>query len=502
VGVIEKIAGHLLLAGLLTIGLACGQRPLPRAADNADAGTSSAEAGTEDGTDNGYGEWQSFPELTNDYSLDLLFVIDNSPGMAPLQQKLLTNFPVFMNVLKALPDGLPDLHLAVISTDTGPGRFDLPEVNCRYRGDQGAFQTQPRGTCATSPLLDDGQSFLQTSNDQAEKNYTGDITDAFACIAALGEGGCGFESPLKSLRWALDPQSMPAGNRGFLREDAYLGVILVTHQDDCSVPDDSDLIDPTQIHMSDRYGPFSSFRCNEFGHLCDIGGVWQHPARGPNSDLTGCISDDTATGRETRVADEIAFLKGLKSDPSRISVSVITGPTAPYDVAMKDVTLADGSVELQPYTLHSCMPFAGEYADPAVRLQQWATAFGSNGLLLPICSPTFAPAFTPIADVVGEEEIPPISCVTGPFVFSGADQQPDCQVVERDLSPDSERPPIPIPNCFASSPLAPPCWTLELPDIPQTCPDGSLQFSVSTPGLPPSVPLRDQTAIRCRLPTP
>src|SRR5262245_40604547 len=84
--------------------------------------------------------------------LDLLFMIDNSQSMAPLQNKLLANFPVFMNVLKALPNGLPDIHVAVVSSDTGPGVYDLPGIHCAYEGDQGLLQYQPRGSCTTAPL--------------------------------------------------------------------------------------------------------------------------------------------------------------------------------------------------------------------------------------------------------------------------------------------------------------------------------------------------------------
>ncbi len=40
---------------------------------------------------------------------------------------------------------------------------------------------------------------------QTVTNYNGDIADAFTCIAALGDQGCGFEGQLKSVRWALDP---------------------------------------------------------------------------------------------------------------------------------------------------------------------------------------------------------------------------------------------------------------------------------------------------------
>jgi hypothetical protein len=48
--------------------------------------------------------------------------------------------------------------------------------------------------------------------------------------------------------------NVPEGNQGFLRSDARLAVFLVTNEDDCSLPDDSDLADPTTSGIS-LYGP-------------------------------------------------------------------------------------------------------------------------------------------------------------------------------------------------------------------------------------------------------
>ena len=45
--------------------------------------------------------------------------------------------------------------------------------------------------------------------------------------------GCGFEHQLASVRAALDP-ALPPTNVGFLRADAFLAVVLVTNEDDCS----------------------------------------------------------------------------------------------------------------------------------------------------------------------------------------------------------------------------------------------------------------------------
>ncbi len=277
------------------------------------------------------------PAMPNS-QLDILFMVDNSSSMLPLQAKFVAAIPAFMNTLKTVPfvaganPGLPDVHIAVVSSDTGPGEFDLPQSHCAFAGDRGAFQSAPRGTCTASPFKSPTDHFLAASMNQTITNYTGDIADALGCIAALGDQGCGFEGQLKSIRWALDPFNTPAGNEAFLRPDAALAVILLTNEDDCSVPDDSMLFDPTP-NAASVYGPFKSFRCNEFGHLCNVGGTLAPPPKsGAVSDLTGCVSNDTTTGKLINLGDEIAFLNSLKNQPNRVFVAAITGnhplPTA------------------------------------------------------------------------------------------------------------------------------------------------------------------------------
>src|SRR4029077_20278581 len=84
-------------------------------------------------------------------NLDLLFMIDNSSSMRLSQANLETNFPTFMNVLKGLPGGLPNIHVAVISSDMGAGIGDIASCDATG-GNNGIFQYIPRGTCAASPL--------------------------------------------------------------------------------------------------------------------------------------------------------------------------------------------------------------------------------------------------------------------------------------------------------------------------------------------------------------
>jgi hypothetical protein len=51
-------------------------------------------------------------------NLDLLFMVDNSSSMSPMQDKLLRQLPSFMKAFEALPMK-PNLHVAVISSDMG-----------------------------------------------------------------------------------------------------------------------------------------------------------------------------------------------------------------------------------------------------------------------------------------------------------------------------------------------------------------------------------------------
>src|SRR5512138_2421462 len=123
-------------------------------------------------------------------NVDMLFLIDDSSSMRLSQANLERNFPTFMTTLRGMPGGpgLPNLHVAVISSDMGAG--DGSVASCDSTGGKnGIFQYTPRGSCAASPLQA-GNTYIIDSGGQ--KNYTGAIEDAFTCIAALGETGCGF----------------------------------------------------------------------------------------------------------------------------------------------------------------------------------------------------------------------------------------------------------------------------------------------------------------------
>ncbi|MBC8132260.1 MAG: VWA domain-containing protein, partial [Deltaproteobacteria bacterium] len=236
-----------------------------------------------------------FTQTVNN-DIDVLFLIDNSGSMKEEQENLRRNFPAFTQVLKNLPQGLPNVHIAVVSSDMGAGRFTTVP-GCPGPGDAGRFQSAARGVNCTGPR----GSYISAVG--SVRNFDGDIDQVFSCIAPLGTSGCGFEHQLQALRTALDPDLMPLDNRGFLRDEAVLAIVLLTDEDDCSAPPSSNLFDPGDTLVSDPLGPVSSFRCNEFGHLC----AGQPPNRTAATNLRDCHSAED--GRLIRISEFVDFFK-------------------------------------------------------------------------------------------------------------------------------------------------------------------------------------------------
>jgi hypothetical protein len=343
-----------------------------------------------------------------------------------------------------LPGGLPNLHLAVVSSSLGAGAFgNVPGCAPGSTGSlNGSFQHSAACTALHGSFI---------SNTPAP-NYDGDITDVFSCIANLGQNGCGFEHQFEATRLALMRAQNPADpdNAGFLRRDAYLGVIMLTNEDDCSVDASSRLFDPAQQTLADPLGGLQSYRCNEFGHLC--GGVKPpHVPPAMSQTLQNCVSAED--GVLVTVAGFVTYLKSLKDDPDKILVSAIAGPTTPYTVVPRTFTIpATGSTEVQPQIAHSCMQSAGEYADPGVRVKQWLDAFGSNAVLESICAPDFTGAMVRIAQVLGRKLT--VECVPSNIAITAVGT-PDCSVTQTVVGGTGGASTIPF--CGPGRPVVP-CW--------------------------------------------
>jgi hypothetical protein len=393
-------------------------------------------------------------------NVDILFLIDDSSSMKLAQDKLLRDFPTFLTRLQD-PPGLPNLHLAVISQDMGAGDGSITGCDATG-GKQGIFQYTPRGTC-TNTNLNAGATYI--SDIAGIPNYTGNVADVFACIAALGEVGCSFEHQFASLLRALgaDGRAAPAENQSFLRPDAYLAIIMLTNEDDCSAAPGVPLFDTaSNSNVTSQLGPPANFRCNEFGHNCD----GAHPRRlAPNNDVAATVAYDSCESNDSEgyllsATDTANRLKALKNDPAQIAVVSIQAPTSPYTVNWKAPSTADTSCGAAscpwPVIAHSCMANDGSFGDPGVRTAQLVSEFGARGLMLPICVDSFAAALDRAAMLINSMLSPP--CIPG-VIQSTATGKPDCNVTGHVSQGNGTIKDTVVPACADNGGVAP-CWQL------------------------------------------
>lgn len=141
--------------------------------------------------------------------VDLLFVIDDSCSMASKQAILLDNLSRFVGSAEAAG---ADYNIAVVDTEG-------------FSPQAGDFQ---RTQCYPYPRVVNARWGDRTSR-----------AAALECMFNLGTAGSGIEAGLASAKAALvkaqDPAQDPAGlDRGFLRDDARLAIVVVSDEDDQS----------------------------------------------------------------------------------------------------------------------------------------------------------------------------------------------------------------------------------------------------------------------------
>jgi hypothetical protein len=303
-------------------------------------------------------------------AVDLLWVIDDSPAMEPIQSALAAAFPSLAAALQTF-QMVPRLHVGVISGDLGAGPYELPA--CSGFGDDGRLQYAARTPGCSPP---DGR-FIE---DQLEAdgtrttNYSGTLADAFNCIAKLGTQGCAYQQPLEAARRALVGE---AKTSGFLRDDAYLALVFVGRTDDCSASS-VQLFDPADTAL----GSSSPFRCFENGVKCSP------DAPRTAGTKTGCTTrtDSTLVSPLLTYAD--AF-KAVKKDPKNVFVGVIAGDSSPVQV---DVTT-------EPSLLDSCNGGSSS-AQPAVRLMELANLFPNRAVTSSSCASDLTGAVVQVAQLL------------------------------------------------------------------------------------------------------
>lgn len=436
-------------------------------------------------------------------NIDLIFMVDNSSSMTSMQQKLASQLPAFMQVLQQLPNGLPNVHIAVVSSDMGAPGDQTTAIACTANGNNGQFQFQvgAAATMCNSTTLAQGATFI--SDVDGQKNFTDPIESVFQCIAQLGASGCGFEHQLASIDRALgaDGSPPPDSNANFLRDEAYLGIVLLTNEDDCSAPSNTPLfsLNGGKQSISNPLGPIANYRCNQYGHLCkdSTGAMITPPLTPPGNasgnppmlNLTDCVSND-AGGQDnlTPVSKFINDIKALKPDPNnQILVAAITAPADPYTVEwVPPASPPPGtSGEIWPQVMHSCGAQGGDdvnpkaatfttdgsFGDPGVRITQFVNAF-PNSVVASICDSSYRSSMTAIATKLGALIKP--NCITGK-IQNDSNNRPMCAVTNHLTDGNGNKTDVVVPNCDENGNSAP-CWSLNTDQT--ACPNGGVALKL------------------------
>jgi hypothetical protein len=346
------------------------------------------------------------PEMQTDLSivvspvreLDLVVMIDNSPSMGPKQTKLKEQFPNLINALKDTDGTLPNLRIAIIDSDLGTGGEDQTSGgNCSQRtasqrypgsiwGDMGHFQMINATTCGVNSADDLFLEYKDGKPQNFDPTILGsnkNISDVFACLAGgLGTLGCGEEHSLQAFEFALvyDIDGTGEQKAKFLRSSAYLGLVFLSDEDDCSAATNESMFRDNITGLSNES---PSLRCATRAHKCGGQKLSDAPPGYPTTDryshaFSDCVArvdtsdtdpdrcanqtdgdtNNTDTSVPTtcnplksirKLADEI---KSLKSDPNQILVAGIFGwPLSDPNAAPNDTTVFDKNYAAAEYKI-------------------------------------------------------------------------------------------------------------------------------------------------------
>ncbi len=352
--------------------------------------------------------------------VDILFIIDNSGSMAAHQQRLADAIPALVDPLIAAGR---DLRIAVTTTDAGNprcpnttpenGRFQAR--SCRegvalnewqYGVDD--FAAACLGVCAKETLV---FSPTITAVDPMAKvrpwvewdgvtgNVAASLNQALGCMLPQGVAGCGFESPLESLRLALERARTPGDPQfGFLRANADLLVVMVSDEVDCSL---NPVFKEIFIGNTVFWGPDdpqpSSGSCWRAGVTCSGGPGTYEDCVATDHDVSGMITGDPAQAvlfPVSRYQDALAEIRAEKlaaGSAAQVRVAAIAG--VPVGYPQTPLVFAD-SPDPELNSLFGigpgCVAGDGATAVPPVRLLELIEDSSPPGVgLFSICEDSF-----------------------------------------------------------------------------------------------------------------
>ncbi|MBR57717.1 MAG: hypothetical protein CMH54_06625 [Myxococcales bacterium] len=211
-------------------------------------------------------------------------------------------------------------------------------------------------------------SFLQFNN-------TVSNLDLFQCIATVGADSsynANLEQGLNAARFALDPNGPnEAQAKDFLREDAWLVLIFVSDEEDCSLTQEC-LLTPGMDWKSIN-DVKQCIRLEQYA-TCSL------------------LGDTFGGGPLEPVSRFVNFFKSLKNDSSKVLVASIVGDSQEIEPEAREEDInafkaseSEGT-HYAPRT-YICSSEQG-IADLGARYISLAEAFGPNGVVANICGPS------------------------------------------------------------------------------------------------------------------
>ncbi|MBK9072290.1 MAG: hypothetical protein IPL79_15020 [Myxococcales bacterium] len=397
-------------------------------------------------------------------NIDILWVVDSSKSMDGEQAALIANFPAFIGVLESIKGGLPNVQMGVISTD---GR-DIGGGGGNCGGGGGTLKAPAGKSPFITDILPEGAP--ARSNSWEADGYAS-LAAAFSAYATnIGTSGCGFEQHFQSVIDAV----APAANPGFIREDAFLAVIFLTDEDDCSAAlGNNDLYGGTP-QAPGPLGPRSSYRCWQYGVHCEgdaadnerLPGVRRNCELDADSPYTMGL-DTVIDALETAKRKRQLIIASIQGDTDVDNVSIIQTPAAWGPPGTPENPPESSPVTMAPSCVQPGAPDV--YADaggqdfiarPAVRLKALLDTYPNRSSSQSICAGDLTPALTQIANLL--KEVVGNPCILGDLKDADpntAGLQPDCQVsiITNDGEPDQSE--EILPECSPS--ITTNCWKLE-----------------------------------------
>lgn len=377
-------------------------------------------------------------------AVDILFIVDNTGSMAPPQDALAAT-------ISSLTSGLEselgvDIRVGVTTTDDDNPRCEgtssesgaLVGTSCRDRIADFEFLGNPpvdasdmcfdRCSSDAADGIDSGKMSTETENDPAPSvrpwiewgpsgtNLPAGVSpsQALACVLPQGVAGCGFESPLESMRKALrasdDPESP---NHDFLRSDATLAVVFVTDEVDCSDnPDHNDIFTSNKTFWTvNDFG--TSGLCWNAGVSCS-GNAPEFDSCDPedydSSGNAGASFDDAVLYPVSRYIETLRDIESLKQGTTaanaKVVVAVVSGVPSGYSAGEAEIPYADSSDTNynENFGIGPGCTEGSLSAPPPVRLRALAEAFGDGDRnLFSICGQEFEPAMEYVVSELAQQ---------------------------------------------------------------------------------------------------